>query len=240
MSKIQNLKAIHNQRVLQAIRHPVVSDVKDTKFESNSQLSSNGYYRNFSCFRCQRYKIWKQFTTKFRLACKSYKLFQMSKIQNLKAIHNSVYVFVWCCADVKDTKFESNSQHYADGTSDYIVVSDVKDTKFESNSQLARSIYSRDSRCFRCQRYKIWKQFTTNVCSLYLSEKLFQMSKIQNLKAIHNNSEMDWISIVVVSDVKDTKFESNSQRRAPARCGQWRCFRCQRYKIWKQFTTCSR
>ena len=88
----------------------------------------------------------------------------MSKIQNLKAIHNFVkgtYAIMEVVSDVKDTKFESNSQLAWKKNAQMKVVSDVKDTKFESNSQLARSIYSRDSRCFRCQRYKIWKQFTT-------------------------------------------------------------------------------
>ena len=43
MSKIQNLKAIHNY-LLEAVRwHDVVSDVKDTKFESNSQQAADKF-----------------------------------------------------------------------------------------------------------------------------------------------------------------------------------------------------
>ena len=38
------------------------------------------------------------------------------------------------------------------------------------------------------------------------------MSKIQNLKAIHNLFGVLKSGGIVVSDVKDTKFESNSQR----------------------------
>ena len=41
--------------------------------------------------------------------------------------------------------------------------------------------------------------------------KLFLMSKIQNLKAIHNRYSITMYYASVVSDVKDTKFESNSQ-----------------------------
>ena len=38
-------------------RHRVVSDVKDTKFESNSQLIPENVDFRDSCFGCQRYKI---------------------------------------------------------------------------------------------------------------------------------------------------------------------------------------
>ena len=46
-----------------------------------------------------------------------------------------------CCSilvvyDVKDTKFEWNSQHLNQHTVNKTVVYDVKDTKFEWNSQL--------------------------------------------------------------------------------------------------------
>ena len=65
-------------------------------------------------------------------------LFMMSKIQNLNGTHN-IYVSKSFSPsvvyDVKDTKFEWNSQHrlrlYYFGS----VVYDVKDTKFEWNSQ---------------------------------------------------------------------------------------------------------
>ena len=182
MSKIQNLKAIHNRR------------------RNRSEPSG--------CFRCQRYKIWKQFTTGWNAVLLGVSLFQMSKIQNLKAIHN-------CHAPyLRRTR----------------VVSDVKDTKFESNSQLDNDFYSHKNCCFRCQRYKIWKQFTTSISFGRCGFRLFQMSKIQNLKAIHNKSVQYYSRKHVVSDVKDTKFESNSQHAAdkfpnlppwPIRGGLW-------------------
>ncbi len=65
----------------------------------------------------------------------------MSKIQNLKAIHNLEEAEVFATtvvSDVKDTKFESNSQPNRRAKGSREVVSDVKDTKFESNSQPAR------------------------------------------------------------------------------------------------------
>ena len=42
MSKIQNLNGTHNLVFLLACSRPVVYDVKDTKFEWNSQPVSNG------------------------------------------------------------------------------------------------------------------------------------------------------------------------------------------------------
>ena len=50
MSKIQNLKAIHNRSGGEHTRKGVVSDVKDTKFESNSQPANNKMPPVPSCF----------------------------------------------------------------------------------------------------------------------------------------------------------------------------------------------
>ena len=69
----------------------------------------------------------------------------------------------------------------------YKVVYDVKDTKFEWNSQRV-SLH------------------------LVIHNGLFMMSKIQNLNGTHNTF-LDFIGISqVVYDVKDTKFEWNSQQ----------------------------
>ena len=62
----------------------------------------------------------------------------MSKIQNLNGTHNRVKVIDLLSSvvyDVKDTKFEWNSQQYKIHSYSNIVVYDVKDTKFEWNSQ---------------------------------------------------------------------------------------------------------
>ena len=67
------------------------------------------------------------------------------------------------------------------------VVYDVKDTKFEWNSQ----------------RFLIIIQYLT---------WLFMMSKIQNLNGTHNPFEIEISTAMVVYDVKDTKFEWNSQQ----------------------------
>jgi len=74
----------------------------------------------------------------------------MSKIQILKAIHN------YCCTiaaglvavyDVKDTNFESNSQHSDGAMFCFFAVYDVKDTNFESNSQLRQQKGSQNDSC---------------------------------------------------------------------------------------------
>ena len=62
----------------------------------------------------------------------------MSKIQDLKGTHN---FFAWLTdhssvvSDVKDTRFERNSQPRKAYHLTERVVSDVKDTRFERNSQ---------------------------------------------------------------------------------------------------------
>jgi len=66
------------------------------------------------------------------------KLFMMSKIQILKAIHNAnstIGTISLAVYDVKDTNFESNSQHIRMTFQPSAAVYDVKDTNFESNSQ---------------------------------------------------------------------------------------------------------
>ncbi len=142
-------------------------------------------------------------------------LFQKSKIQNLKAIHN-LLAHLWAV---------------------YVVVSEVKDTKLESNSQLCWTTPAALECCFRSQRYKTWKQFTTYCLVSKYRLQLFQKSKIQNLKAIHNKASVYLPTWFVVSEVKDTKLESNSQQLWKFDNVEMRCFRSQRYKTWKQFTT---
>ena len=145
---------------------------KDTKFESNSQRKSAS-------------------------ACVDERCFYLTKIQNLKAILNNVgcsrlrhMVLLFD----KDTKFESNSQRIIVIT--YLrsrVLLFDKDTKFESNSQHSVCITLCISGCFYLtkiqnlkailnyrlsvfyavggafiwQRYKIWKQFSTQPCHPY-------------------------------------------------------------------------
>ena len=65
-------------------------------------------------------------------------LFMMSKIQNLNGTHNEEQFWKKnrnVVYDVKDTKFEWNSQQVASNQPLLPVVYDVKDTKFEWNSQ---------------------------------------------------------------------------------------------------------
>ena len=64
----------------------------------------------------------------------------MSKIQNLNGTHNNTKLRLnrsGVVYDVKDTKFEWNSQLASFGLFYFAVVYDVKDTKFEWNSQLS-------------------------------------------------------------------------------------------------------
>ena len=69
----------------------------------------------------------------------------MSKIQNLNGTHNINCCFIalgLVVYDVKDTKFEWNSQRATCCVVACVVVYDVKDTKFEWNSQLVFCIYT--------------------------------------------------------------------------------------------------
>ena len=137
-----------------------------TKFESNSQPNSTIASSLIGCYQSQHYKIWKQFTTCCMLRCVLILLLSITKLQNLKAIHNAL----WKPANVLH------------------VVINHKITKFESNSQRINPPLYEHISCYQSQNYKIWKQFTTYGFSIVVGRWLLSITKLQNLKAIHNRT----------------------------------------------------
>ena len=61
--------------------------------------------------------------------------------------------------------------------------------------------------------------------------RLLSITKLQNLKAIHNEWQLLNTSWVVVINHKTTKFESNSQRVTLYHFCRLRCYQSQNYKI---------
>ncbi|VDG82383.1 Uncharacterised protein [Capnocytophaga ochracea] len=57
ITKLQNLKAIHNRNDIRMYFDDVVINHKTTKFESNSQLKEGRSYLPFRCYQSQNYKI---------------------------------------------------------------------------------------------------------------------------------------------------------------------------------------
>ena len=55
-------------------------------------------------------------------------------------------------------------------------------------------------------------ELTTNNRTSKRVYRLFMMSKIQNLNGTHNSGATERATAAVVYDVKDTKFEWNSQQ----------------------------
>ena len=140
IAKLQNLKAIHNSLLARDKRRGVVINHKITKFESNSQPSISGNLIRYGCYQSQNYKIWKQFTTSIRKQPIHWKLLSITKLQNLKAIHNKLL-----------SRYNQKE-----------VVINHKTTKFESNLQRFKKSTFFISSCYQSQNYKIWKQFTTS------------------------------------------------------------------------------
>ena len=160
------MKAIHNCHRWRNYPIWVVINHKITKFESNSQLNARYTYRLRGCYQSRNYKIWKQFTTHFESLRTFFTLLSITKLQNLKAIHN------WCYYLRLSVK----------------VVINHKITKFESNSQRINPPLYEHISCYQSQNYKIWKQFTTYGFSIVVGRWLLSITKLQNLKAIHNTS----------------------------------------------------
>ena len=142
-------------------------------------------------------------------------LLSITKLQNLKAIHNFSFANIMPC----------------------LVVINHKTTKFESNSQPWAGACKGAVCCYQSQNYKIWKQFTTQGVKSNTPDMLLSITKLQNLKAIHNLCTSAHCSFVVVINHKTTKFESNSQRLWLTLRFCCSCYQSQNYKIWKQFTT---
>ena len=215
ITKLQNLKAIHNNVIVTPSSWNVVINRKTTKFESNSQLQAFANIGSYSCYQSQNYKIWKQFTTTLNSLRWLLPLLSIAKLQNLKAIHNRAFWFrkvLRVVINRKTTKFESNSQQ------------EIKD----AGVRLC---------CYQSQNYKIWKQFTTKITIELPNISLLSIAKLQNLKAIHNGGKYYCISSSVVINHKTTKFESNSQPKKSSKHYSCGCYQSQNYKIWKQFTT---
>ena len=57
ITKLQNLKAIHNDKTYKECKVLVVINHKTTKFESNSQQQIKQDIDNISCYQSQNYKI---------------------------------------------------------------------------------------------------------------------------------------------------------------------------------------
>ena len=217
ITKLQNLKAIHNLLPKGAMQLLVVINHKTTKFESNSQRKNARRKILCSCYQSQNYKIWKQFTTRAEILWAQQRLLSITKLQNLKAIHNQYRCIL--------------EYHH--------VVINHKTTKFESNSQPSYKGRAWTEGCYQSQNYKIWKQFTTELVKTIKNWKLLSITKLQNLKAIHNYKRLLFDKTKVVINHKTTKFESNSQHNHSKPSMRTCCYQSQNYKIWKQFTTSS-
>ena len=268
-SKIQNLKANHNRYLWQ---------------NSKARIAFTG----------QRYKIWKQITTycvyrdanarllllvkdtKFESksqpdegkALKHGDCFYWSKIQNLKANHNierdGILLKPIAFTGQRYKIWKQITTEYPFICSVHILLLLVKDTKFESKSQLCPHSPRRQQYCFywskiqnlkanhnelccTCygitiaftgQRYKIWKQITTGLCRCSHTCKLLLLVKDTKFES---KSQREWRLLIGTiycfywSKIQNLK--ANHNRRCSSHLRWWIAFTGQRYKIWKQITT---
>ena len=190
----------------------------------------------------QRYKKWKQFTTKVLV----------------------VSVSFWLWTIHKDTKNESNSQRHWRQALPYgrcELYTKIQKMKAIHNEPTGH--HPRRRAVNYTQRYKKWKQFTTELSVLFLRYSCELYTKIQKMKAIHNcpsrvrvgagavnytQRYKKWkqfttprlnspFSALLWTIHKDTKNESNSQLGYGSLLDYLAVNYTQRYKKWKQFTT---
>ena len=171
--------------------------------------------KDWGCYQSQNYKIWKQFTTIAAGNTQQSPLLSITKLQNLKAIHNLFHYHKWkihSCYQSQNYKIWKQFTTDSDPCTtcgkllsiaklqnlkaihnrrtkqqkSSLVVINHKTTKFESNSQPCHCPESELRGCYQSQNYKIWKQFTTVPLSRERVKGLLSIAKLQNLKAIHN------------------------------------------------------
>ena len=183
ITKLQNLKAIHNFPIKPYLLPLVVINHKTTKFESNSQRGILWRVLHLSCYQSQNHKIWKQFTTRHNFVVSNSLLLSITKLQNLKAIHNLLLFSYWQIS----------------------VVINHKTTKFESNSQLASHSTVMPRCCYQSQNYKIWKQFTTFLPKSCRLVTLLSITKLQNLKS--NSQLMSKEGVVYTSCYQSQNYK---------------------------------
>mgnify|MGYP004461919463 CR=1 FL=1 len=164
ITKLQNLSDIHNCLGSYHSSLSVVLDYKVTKFEWYTQLALLHRQLLASCFGLQSYKIWVIYTTVSEYGTETFRLFWITKLQNLSDIHNFLRYLCPKC----------------------LVVLDYKVTKFEWYTQLAVASLFSACCCFGLQSYKIWVIYTTTKPSKVEIALLFWITKLQNLSDIHN------------------------------------------------------
>ena len=169
----------------------VVSNYKITKSESYSQLLVR---------RCESRQL----------------LYLITKLQNLKAIHNMWATSEWrppVVSNYKITKSESYSQRYRSRLRRLPVVSNYKITKLQNLKAIHN--YAHAVRCDQgvVSNYKIWKLFTTSFPQALTDVSLYLITKLQNLKAIHN--EPLWVStsstLYLITKLQNLKAIHNSK-----------------------------
>ena len=185
-TKIQNLSAIHNSKVLHFFRDFIVSDV-------------------------QRYKICQQFTTLLDISNRHILLFQTYKdtkfVSNSQHHHLRFDTIAHCFRRTKIQNLSAIHNHSTSLMLKYIIVSDVQRYKicqqFTTHTRLWKRV------CSLFQTYKDTK-FVSNsqryLSALKAYEYCFRRTKIQNLSAIHNFAHVVHICQIIVSDVQRYKI----------------------------------
>ena len=260
-----NLKAIHNQLITHLWDFFGVTNTSKIQSESNSQLANCSLTLNPWCHQYLKDTIWKQFTTINAADIKKYTVSPIPQRYNLKAIHNTLYIFSSPLFGVTNTskiQSESNSQQAVQLASRWCGVTNTSKIQSESNSQLNLHKCRNEQGCHQYLKDTIWKQFTTYnkvFCGLKkvspipqrynlkaIHNKLFpcqrpiKVSPIPqryNLKAIHNQVDLLLCFKQGVTNTSKIQSESNSQLFSLFMYKYIRCHQYLKDTIWKQFTT---
>ena len=147
------------------------------------------FWRNI-VFKERIYKIWKQFTT----------------------ANGCLLILLQLCSKNEYTKSESNSQLSVPNEvsgDNCVQRTNIQNLKAIHNAILMLIISALI--VFKERIYKIWKQFTTVSTGDIPVVDCVQRTNIQNLKAIHNQSDLEAYLQQLCSKNEYTKSESNSQ-----------------------------
>ena len=233
---------------------------KYKKFESNSQQITFPTASNDVVSTAKVQKIWEQFTTTEPNSLTATSCFDCKSTKNLRAIHNRIELRQASFQVVSTAKVQKIWEQFTTNLTliqqEDRLFRLQKYKKFESNSQLGRAATFLLLRCFDCKstknlraihnwfrwwwfvhvlfRLQKYKKFESNSQLLFNGRwrqiRCFDCKSTKNLRAIHNESNINPTGGQVVSTAKVQKIWEQFTTRAAVVSTQPQLFRLQKYK----------
>ena len=208
---------------------------KYKKFESNSQLNSLSSNKGKVVSTAKVQKIWEQFTTSrwwFQYFAKLFRLQKYKKFESNSQQGERHNVQDTCCFDCKSTKNLRAIHNISIQQEDrQPVVSTAKVQKIWEQFTTCPWWFQYFSKLFRLQKYKKFESNSQLDCKINLEPlRCFDCKSTKNLRAIHNESNINPTGGQVVSTAKVQKIWEQFTTWESKRTYYRSCFDCKSTK----------